>query len=181
MRLYAANVSQQAVDLHFRMPENARMLHQLIRSGGQEAIAGDKLTGQQIAAIIEQNEKYGMVHVKDLSGYEGMQVTVIFSDTHPVSSELIDLTMAGNEGRLTEEGKRRRAELAIVAMNMLGEKNAQAGVSAQISVEEESPGTISREKGSLLSEGWAGPESDAARKTGRQPPDKLPSALRRRN
>jgi hypothetical protein len=133
-------------------------------------IGDDTMNQPQIDGILSQGELYGYIpYDKVDDAKRKRQIGAIFRIDAPIPAEMIRDVIAWNRKELTDEGKDRRAELAVVASNLIGEQNPKAGQSMQMSIEEEQPSTMSVEAGTKLAEGYAGPESEAARTLGERP------------
>jgi hypothetical protein len=167
MKLFMANTGHQSLDFHYRIPENNRTLKMTIPSGQNRMIGDDTMNQPQIARIMEQGALYGYLEFDKVDDAKRKrQIAAIFRVDAPIPAEMIRDVIAWNRKEMTDEGKDRRAELAVVASNLIGQQNEKAGQSMQMAIEEESPSTMSIESGSKLAEGYAGPESDVAKQLG---------------
>lgn len=170
MRLFAANVTSQAYEFHYRMPEDPRTLHVSIPSGEQRAIGRD-MTVFEANHLIQINSIYGMLEVDKVDTIErGKTVTLIFSRDKEVPAELIQQVFAYNRGEITEIGRQRREEVAVAATKVLG--TDQIAERASVSMEEDGNSTVSNETGVKLQEGYAAPDSTIGRQRGFQPKGK---------
>lgn len=160
MILYAANCTPQQYELCYRLVENPRSLKQLIKSGFNGVIGDNNLAPRDIDGIIHQNEKYGMVEYgkHEQAMKDGVQISLIFRRDEPVPAGLIGEVIARNRKDLTATGKRRREDLAVAAARTMNE-DPERSDHVSVTIEEAEQGTMSREGGGKLEEGYAGPES----------------------
>ena len=111
-QLFIANCTKQDHEFNFRLPENGKLLAKMIPKGHQEKILGD-LSDTDIAAIVEQHSRYGMVHVdearkiKDFAG-------LCYSDKMIPAKSMQNL-YDHNQEVLEERGQVQRNESAVAA------------------------------------------------------------------
>lgn len=167
MTLFGANCTAQQFNYHYRVPENGRMLNQMIESGFNRQIGDNNLSRIAIDDMIERGKQYGMVEYEKLEAAmtDGVQVSIIFRRNEPVPAGVIQDVVARNRKDLTAVGKRRRTDLAIAAARTLDPANPEQSDHVSISIEEAEEGTMSREGGGRIEEGYVGPENQLV-KTG---------------
>jgi len=164
MQLFAANCTSQSFELNYRVSENNRSLKQLIPSGENRRVGDGNFTPRQIAGIIEQGAIYGMVDYNELERIpDDKIVSIVFRRDEPVPAGVIQSVIARNQKDLTEIGRRRREELAIAAARIMDPNNTGIADRVSLGIEEVEQGTVSKEAGNPLNEGFAAPQSGLVR------------------
>lgn len=183
MKLYAANVSNHEQQLWYRLvgPNGGNAAPHNIPLGTQNIVLGRDLEEDQVYTFMKQQERYGMLHMDDAAGYDRC-ISVLFSIDSPVPQKLINKYVNINKGILTQEGEDRRVEMALVDMDRLAKVQNGAGQTMDLSIEEEEPGTVTRQSGARpLEEGFSAPGSDMAKRGAKpmQPRNMNPRGRRR--
>ena len=169
MRLFAANVSFHHQTIYYRNPKGNGLLHHELPPGAQNIIQNDSLEEGEINQILAQVERYGMVRFEDAEQIEkDKRVVVLFAVDKPIPAKIIEKHFNRNRGILTEEGEERRVEMAVANVNSIENIQEGAGRTVDLSVEEEEPGTITRQSGNRpLGEGFANEQSEMAKRGAR--------------
>lgn len=162
-KLYIGNCTHQQHDFNYRRPEMKSVLMQTIQAGGQVPLTGD-LSTHDIASIIEQHAKYGLVSVSDIDRTKPF-IGLCYSIDKPISVENLRRGFMHNEAVLTQEGVKLREESAVALSNVI---EAQTGPlkSLEVSVQEVTPRGDGETETLFVSKNEA--DNDQARRSGGQ-------------
>lgn len=146
MQLFIANPTNQveivAYRLEFDREGNANpdrrfqpAKQQDIRPG-QQAVVGGDLHPKNVAAIIKQLERYGLVRAGDLGSIKaGQKVSYIAGEGLAVPAAAIRKVERHNMGVKQEEGRERRAQAAVATNELVqttvNQQFAEQGIPAQ--------------------------------------------------
>jgi hypothetical protein len=188
-RLYVANVTKQNCIVFYRLdydrdgnPVGGTIFRpptqQQIPSGRQVPLGGD-LHSNQIASIILQLQKYGLVNEDELKRCRG-KITWVANVDRPVSAESIRYANDHNDGLKMNEGALRRRKAAVAASSLV--QTAVAGQEApqpplqefELSYEQEEQSEAGERR---VEEGFRVPVADSAAPGG--PPAETPRGGRR--
>lgn len=131
--MYVANCTRQIQDFMYRLPEQTKVMKQIIDIGGQIRIPGD-LSTPDVEAIVEQHAIYGMVRVDEIDRTKPF-VGVCYSLDKPVSVDKIRIALQHNQDVLVERGRKIREETAVSINNAM-EDQTNALESLEVSIEE---------------------------------------------
>ena len=163
-RLYVANTTKHNQQVFYRLdfapdggmdPRAAQRMNaksEPIPKGRQKNLGGD-LTMPQIEDIVRQLNVFGMVGEKEIARLPRRQVPYVFNVDKVVSEKAIRTVLAHNDGVLVQEGKTRRAAMAIAA-NEIAEADG-----FEVSIEQEEASEFGE---SLIAEGYAIDDAVAA-------------------
>jgi hypothetical protein len=149
MKLYVANVTKQNFTFTYRVPERSQPCAQLIPFGSQICLAPNgsntDLTQQEIDAILEQYDKYGIEDAngldqnkKDKRPFSG----ICYSIGKPVSEARLQKSTVKLEQGLDKLGRQIRQEAAVAAQQDIEKrimKGDQMPKPFDVSVEEVIP------------------------------------------
>ena len=142
MNVYVANCTQQQQQINYRLPDSRKPFSHTIPMGKQLLI-GD-LSPPEIDAIEEQLGPYGLRAVDEI-GKSKQKITYVYATGKPVSTADIRRALDANRGILREEGKERRENSAVAANAAMNTDETPLN-KLDISVEEESSGSIPSEE-----------------------------------
>lgn len=137
-KLFILNCTRQVQEFWYRLPENSKLLHQMIPIGGQIQIAGD-LSTTDIDSIIEQHAKYGMVAYSEIDrtrpfiGY-CYQIDKKFNNI----SDALQRGFGHNDQVLEERGRVLREEAAVAINQSIEDQRAAARLTElEVTIEDE--------------------------------------------
>ena len=137
MKLFVANPTKQQINFTYRLPDSRSAKMVPIAMGQQMQIGGD-LTQAELDYVIEQNQKYGLVAVADMSKSAG--VTMIYSIDKPVPVGKLHEAIAGHTNMLEDRGRQIRQEAAVAVNNTLKDSVGPLRTLEMSAVEEEPRG-----------------------------------------
>lgn len=115
-KLYIANLTRQNYEIHYRLPNDPRKqpYAKLIPRGGQ-GVLNHELSAFEISKIIEGQEKYGLIDVKDIDRTKAF-TGVCYSIDKEISAAAIEKGIYHNDEVLGQRGQEIR-EHAAIAIN----------------------------------------------------------------
>lgn len=108
--MYVANSTSQNHDFHYRLPENPGLIRVPIRAGAQ--IALKNLGPNDVDAILEQHEPYGLIEAKAVSRNRKFS-GLCYQIDREVNLDTIRALFSRNQDVLVERGKELRTAAAV--------------------------------------------------------------------
>lgn len=147
MKMYVANLTQQAWDFGYRLPEQPGVRKQRIEMGSQVRIAGE-LSQRDIDAIVEQYGKYGLIRVDEIDRTKAF-AGVCYSIDKTVPIDKIRRGIEHNNEILVERGKEQRKEAAVatnaqIESQLPTENGAPALQALEVTIEEDKSGDFGK-------------------------------------
>lgn len=146
VRLYIANTTKQTQIVCYRLDygktgelkdANRRFepaKQQDIPPGRQVQIGGD-FHANQIADIVDQLSKYGMVGVVDVPRLRGKVAPLVYNTDRPVPSSVMEKVRDSNASVLIQQGQERRKKAAVatneLVQNTVANSFAEKGIDAE--------------------------------------------------
>ena len=115
-KMYVANLTRQAQDFIYRLPETRKSTFQQIPVGGQVLLSGD-LTTKDIEAVIQQHAPYGMVPAAEVAKRREFN-GLCFALDRPVPIEALRRGLEANRAVLDARGVELRRQAAIAVNNL---------------------------------------------------------------
>lgn len=145
MKMFIANLTHQAVDFGYRLPEDGGLRRQRIEVGSQIRLSGE-LSPTDVDAIVRQYTKYGMIDVAEVDRTKGF-AGLCYSIDKPITVEKLRRGVVHNDAVLNEEGRKSREAAAVatsarIESSLPQEEGAPKLQSLEVTVEEEKPGDI---------------------------------------
>lgn len=122
--MFVANCTKQVREFIFKIPEGG-LRRQTIPIGQQIKVAGID-NDEQIKAIVEQYQRYGMMTVADAIKAKTF-TGLIYSLDKPVKVENMEIVLSNNDAQLVKQGQQIRKEAAIAAANSADEHARSVG------------------------------------------------------
>jgi len=133
MKMYIANCTNQVQDFMYRIPENTKLMKQIISIGGQIQIPGE-LSTTDIDSIVAQHSKYGFVRVDEIDRTKPF-FGLCYSVDKKVDMDKVRRAIVHNQEVLVERGKELRKEAAVAVNNAVEEQTGGLN-SLEMSIEE---------------------------------------------
>jgi hypothetical protein len=115
--LFIANLTKQNNHLHYRLPEVARLLDEVIPYGGQVQIAKHlNPTKVQLQGIIDQHKEHGLVDVKTAVQSRNGKINLVYSWDKPVDIDAIHFGLDRNDNealKISDEVRETQAASTI--------------------------------------------------------------------
>lgn len=154
MRIFVGNATKQVLTFSYRPPGKG-VRSQSVPIGGQIQLSGD-LTTEEVDCVISQNERYGLVDVKEIDRTKAF-IGICYSLDKEISLSYLQRAFDQNHRVLVERGKEIRTNAAIAVNQGLEAELAenQLGGLSQLEmsvVEQDSP-SRSNDAGPMVAEG----------------------------
>jgi hypothetical protein len=173
-KVYIGNATKQVLSFTYRIPgQGARV--QTVPIGGQVLLSGD-ITSTDAQHIIDQNEKYGLIDVKEIDRTKSF-IGICYSLDKPIALSYLQRALDKNHEILVERGKEIRTNAALAVNQGLEaelEDNQLGGLhQLEMEVVEESNPRRSDDAGPMVAEGVrvskdAAPAPQPGRRGGRR-------------
>jgi hypothetical protein len=111
--LYIANATKQNWNHHYQVPEKERPFFVQIPSGSQ-VVLGQGWNASQIDSVVKQLERYGALHVNDLSQNIGKFPGLLYRTDKPISEDQI---LNGHAAVVDAQEKRAATEASRAALS----------------------------------------------------------------
>lgn len=132
-KLYVANCTRQNYNCQYRLdftangePVPTGRFHpaksQVINPGRQVVLGGTDMHMTQIEDIVEQLKIYGMIGVSEINELQGQKAPYLFDVNKPISTNDIRRVVDHNDGVAVIDGRKRRANAAVVVNDVLAHK-----------------------------------------------------------
>jgi hypothetical protein len=150
MKLFVANPTKQHRVFTYRLPHDRSSRHMPIPAGGQVCIHRD-LAQSDLAAIVDQNLKYGLVEASQVNK-RGPVPEMIYAVDREVPMSKIMEGFKAQEKMLIERGQDARTKGAIAIQQSLSEQFASVDA-LEMEIVEEDPRGGRRDDDQAFSEG----------------------------
>ena len=154
MRVYIGNATKQILTFSYR-PAGRGIRSQSVPIGGQVLLSGD-LTTEEVDAALSQNEKYGLVNVKEIDRTKAF-IGICYSLDKEISLSYLQRALDQNHQVLVDRGKEIRTNAAIAVNQGLEAEladNQLGGLSnLEMSVVEQDSPSRSVDAGPMVAEG----------------------------
>lgn len=142
-RLFIANCTQQNLVFSHRFFEqaNSRPFYTNIPMFEQRQVGDANFSKENIEAIIEQNEKYGLVQWQNVKNHKGDHpIVYVCSVDKPVTAEIMFEAVQANRLKMSDAAQLRVKEWVAATAIALGAENPLAEKSLALTIEQ-TPGT----------------------------------------
>lgn len=141
--LYIANCTKHVRDVHYRLPESARVFNVKIPPMGQAAIPHKNLTNELIDFIVRQLTPYGLRPEKTVHNVRE-HVGMVYAIGKPVDMSRTAKVAERNDEILTEQVHETLKDSLVVADHVVQSQTGGEGKVNTVEIEEVVPANESR-------------------------------------